>query len=103
MALEGITHPSVARQCPLLGEQRASTDGNPMSAFDPKRTFAWWQMAPRTCSRTALQQKPQEYIVQRMVGRQCGRLAGLSANSELEAAEQKSVGKLVLGSRAMSA
>jgi hypothetical protein len=45
MALEGITHPSVARQCPLLGEQRASTDGNPMSAFDPKRTFAWWQMA----------------------------------------------------------
>ena len=31
-------HPSPAHQCPLLGVKRTSTGGNPMSAFDPKRT-----------------------------------------------------------------
>jgi hypothetical protein len=30
-------HPTVARQCPLLGVKRTSAAANPMSAFDPKR------------------------------------------------------------------
>jgi uncharacterized protein (DUF1330 family) len=35
-----------ANQCPLFGEERTSTGGNPMSAFDPKRT----SVAPRPIS-----------------------------------------------------
>src|SRR6516162_3296200 len=33
-------HPTVARQCPLLGVKRTSTVADLMSAFDPKRTSA---------------------------------------------------------------
>jgi hypothetical protein len=33
-------HFSIEFQCPLLGVKRTSTGGNPMSAFDPKRTSA---------------------------------------------------------------
>jgi hypothetical protein len=29
-----------ARECPLLGVKQTSTGGDPMSAFDPKRTLA---------------------------------------------------------------
>jgi hypothetical protein len=32
-------HSTAARQCPLLGVKRTSTGGDPMSAYDPKRTF----------------------------------------------------------------
>jgi hypothetical protein len=32
-------HSIVGRQCPLLGVKRTSTGGDPMSAFDPKRTL----------------------------------------------------------------
>jgi hypothetical protein len=32
-------HSAVAVQCPLLGVKRTSMGGNPMSAFDPKRTL----------------------------------------------------------------
>jgi hypothetical protein len=31
-------HPSIDRQCPLLGVKRTSASAKPMSAFDPKRT-----------------------------------------------------------------
>jgi hypothetical protein len=33
-------HPDTWNQCPLSGVKRTSTGGNPMSAFDPKRTWA---------------------------------------------------------------
>jgi hypothetical protein len=29
-------HPTIARQCPLLGVKRTSMSGNPMSVIDPK-------------------------------------------------------------------
>jgi hypothetical protein len=32
-------HRDHAEPCPLLGVKRTSTDDNPMSAFDPKRTL----------------------------------------------------------------
>src|ERR1700720_4299474 len=35
LALSG--HHNRASECPLLGEERTSTGGNPMSAYDPKR------------------------------------------------------------------
>jgi hypothetical protein len=31
-------HPTIARKCPLLGEERTSIASIPMSAFDPKQT-----------------------------------------------------------------
>src|SRR5689334_19178914 len=32
-------HHNCAAECPLSGVKRTSTGGNPMSAFDPKRTL----------------------------------------------------------------
>jgi hypothetical protein len=32
-------HPTIARQCPLLGVKRTLVGDAAMSAFDPKRTF----------------------------------------------------------------
>jgi len=36
-------HPTVFRQCPLLGVKRTSAAGYSMSAFDPKRTSVEWR------------------------------------------------------------
>jgi hypothetical protein len=36
LALGG--HSDALSRCPLLGVKRTSMSGNPMSAFDPKRT-----------------------------------------------------------------
>jgi hypothetical protein len=42
-------YPSVVRRCPLLGVKRTSGESAPMSAFDPKRTFAGLRSAGLTC------------------------------------------------------
>ena len=45
-------HPSRATECPLSAVKRTSTGGNPMSAFDPKRTLndqlqkRWFELVP---------------------------------------------------------
>src|SRR6516164_7195479 len=45
-------HPTVARQCPLLGVKRTSTVADLMSAFDPKRTSAAQHYRQRKTSRS---------------------------------------------------